>query len=158
MNSIEDHRQSTSCKLADYLEANQEELIAGWVAQVRRDAVIPTESLTKPEIIDHVPKIFEAVLHALRQQYGERTMAKVQVVTARHTIVRWVQGYDLDAVLRETSLLRGAFMDCARAFGDKNEIFCGGERDLAYMTINRIFDDTIEDATETFLQLRARTD
>ncbi len=158
MNNIEDHPQSTSCKLAEYLESNQEELISGWVAQVRRDSDIPSDSLTKPEIIDHVPKILEAVLHALRQQYGDKTMGKVQVVTARHTVVRWVQGYDLDAVLREGSLLRAAFMDYARTFHDKNEIFSGSERHLAYTTINRIFDDTTEDATDMFLKLRARTD
>lgn len=149
--------ESACGQLAEYLQSRQEALISEWVTQVRADSGVPSDSMTKPEIIDHVPMIFEAILHALRQQCGA-TAAQVQEIAARHTIIRWVQGYDLHAVLREVSLLRAALIHYSHAFEDEHQHISNDARLFTSTTIHHILDDLVMDATDTFLTLRARAD
>jgi hypothetical protein len=80
-------------------------------------------------------------------------MERVQEATARHTIVRWVQKYDLRAVLREVSLLRAVFIAEMHAFADASPQIDARSRLSDSLTIHRILDDVVRDATDTFLKL-----
>ncbi len=148
--------ESACGRLADYLQSHQERLLNDWVAQVREDSGVPAESMTKPEIIDHIPNIFEAINSALRQQCGMPTQA--QEAVARHTIVRWIQGYDLHAVLRELSLLRTVFIQHSHAFEDQSQNIGSDGLLFASTIIHRILDDVVMDSTDTFLKLKDRGD
>ena len=154
----ESHLENPCGRLADYLQSHKEALIAEWLAQARKDSDVPTDPLTKLEIIDHVPKIFDAMLMALRKQCSDTAMDQVQEVTARHTIIRWVQNYDVQAVLREVSLLRAQFIRHLLAFESEHPDFGSEARLVNSTTIHSILDDIVMDATETFLKLRARSE
>ena len=156
MKNSEDHLESACARLADYLESHKHELIDDWVAQARTDSDVPSCALTKLEIVDHVPNIFDAMIQALRKQCSETAMEKVQEVAARHTVVRWVQSYDLQAVIREVALLRTEFIRHLRNFDDQHPHFGSDARLFNSTTIHRILDDIVMDATETFLKLRDR--
>ncbi len=154
MKSSEEQLGSACSQLADWLQSNAQALINDWVVQVSEDSVVPSESMTKPEIIDHVPQIFDEINHALRQQSS--TTMQIHQFAARHTIVRWAQGYDLKGVLREISLLRTVFNRHSRAFEDQCQHISSDERIFVSTIIHRILDDVVMDATDTFLKLQAR--
>ena len=151
-------KQDCSSELADYLQSQKEAFIASWVAQVRKDAGVPSDSLTKPEIVDHVPIIFDAIVDALRERGTEATVEQVQPFAARHTIIRWAQGYNLHAVVREVSLLRAEFIPHLRAFKDSRPSFGADAHLAASATVHRILDGIVLDATDTFLKLKTRAD
>ena len=144
-------------RLADYLETNKNVLMREWLEQARGDSAVPSDSLTQLELVDHVPKIFDAVVQALRNRCSETTN-DVQQITARHTVIRWVQRYDLRAVLREVSLLRAAFIRQLLAFDEQVSDLGSDSRLLNAITIHRILDDIVMDATDTFLKLASRAD
>lgn len=157
MESSKDHDAACS-RLADYLQSNKEPLMVEWMAQTQRDAVVPSEALTKLELVDHLPKIFDAMIEALRQSCSVTTMEQVQEITARHTVIRWVQQYDLPGVVREVSLLRAEFIRHLLIFDEQNPDVGMSARLLNSTTIHRILDGVVTDATDTYLNLRARKD
>lgn len=144
-------------RLADYLQAHKDSLLKQWLAQTRADSAVQSDSLSKLELVDHVPGIFDALVQALRYRCSE-TKSDVQEITARHTVIRWVQRYDLRAVLREVSLLRTEFIRQLVAFDEQDIDEGSGARLLNATTIHRILDDIVMDATDTFLKLEGRGD
>jgi hypothetical protein len=144
-------------RLADYLQAHKESIMKAWLAQARADTAVLSDALTQLELVDHVPRIFDAMVQALRNQCS-RTKDDVQEVTARHTVIRWVQHYDLRAVLREVSLLRAEFIRHLLAFAEQDAGLTGQARLSNATTIHRILDDIVMDATDTFLKLKSRAD
>lgn len=154
MDKSREKRGSACGQLADWLQSNSPALISEWLVQVRSDAKVPSFSMTNPEIIDHVPQILEEIIEALRRECG--TTPEVQQVTARHTIVRWAQGYDLNAVIREVSLLRTVLILQSRAFERQHREADGDDLVYASTIVNRILDDVVMDATDTFLKLKVR--
>jgi hypothetical protein len=144
-------------RLADFLQAHKASLLKQWLARTRADSAIQSDSLSRLELVDHVPGIFDALVQALRHRCSE-TQGDVQEITARHAVIRWVQRYDLRAVLREVSLLRTEFIRQLISF-DKQDGTLGSEaRLLNAMTVHRILDDIVMDATDTFLKLEGRSD
>lgn len=153
MNDTESHPESVSGRLADYLEAHKNAMTNEWIERVRKDPDVPTGSMTKLEIIDHLPLIFDAIVHALRQPRSDAAIEHLYQATARHTIVRWIERFDLQAVLREISLLRTEFIYHLRVFEEACLDFDIASRLSAAMTIHRILDDVLMDAIKTFLKL-----
>src|SRR5512142_1448699 len=86
-------------RLADHLQANKELLLKEWLTEARGDSAVLSDALTQVELVDHVPNIFDAMIRALRDRCT-KTAEDVQEISARHTVIRWVQHYDLRAVLR----------------------------------------------------------
>jgi hypothetical protein len=144
-------------RLADYLQTNKDLLMKDWLAQARGDSAVLSDALSQLELEDHVPKIFDAMIQALRNRCSATTN-DVQEVTARHTVIRWVQHYDLRAVLREVSLLRAAFIRQLLAFDEQANGLSHRARLLNVTTIHGILDDIVMDATDTFLKLKDRAD
>ena len=156
MNVLEAHPGWVSSQLAEYLQANKAPFMARWVERVRRDSGVPSDLLTRTELIDHVPVIFDAIIRALMEHRRGSTMEQVQEIAARHTIIRWVQDYDLRAVLKELSLLRTEFICHLRAFEEEQPLASHDQHLIASTTIHRILDGIMMDAVDTFLTLRTR--
>ncbi len=129
-----------------------------WVERVRKDSAVPTDFMTKPEIIDHIPQIFDTIIQALRQHRSDTTIEQVHQIAARHTIVRWIEHFNLQAVLRELSLLRAEFIYHLRVFEEEHPDFGIAARLFAAATIHQILDDAVIDTTNTFLKLAERDD
>ena len=109
--------------------------------------------MTRPEIIDHIPDIFDAIIRALRQPLSETAMGKIQETSAEHVLVRWQKGYDLYAVLREVAALRTEFIYRLRLFEETHPEFAMTERLFASTTIHGILDYVICDGTDKFFKL-----
>lgn len=153
-----DNHEAACGRLADYLQSHKEPLMSEWLAQAKIDSGVPSDSLTKLELVDHLPKIFDAMIQALRQRCSDTTMEHIHEITARHTVIRWVQRYDLPGVVREVSLLRAEFIRHLLIFDEQNPDVGMDARLLNSTTIHRILDGIVMDATDTYLNLRARRD
>jgi hypothetical protein len=142
--------ESISGRLADYLESHKDAMTNKWAERVRKDPGVPTGAMTKLEIIDHLPLIFDAIIQALR---SDAAIEQLHQAAVRHAIVRWIERFDLQAVLREISLLRTEFIYHLRVFEEAHPDFDIASRLSASTTIHRILDDVLMDAIETFLKL-----
>jgi RsbT co-antagonist protein rsbRD N-terminal domain len=158
MKNTEVRPESASGRLAAYLESHKEAMTSEWVGRVRKDSAVPTDFMTKPEIIDHIPQIFDAIIQALRQHRSDTTIEQVHQIAARHMIVRWIEHFNLQAVLRELSLLRAEFIYHLRVFEEEHPDFGIAARLFASTTIHQILDDAVIDTTNTFLKLTERDD
>jgi hypothetical protein len=139
--------------LADYLERHKELITTSWVERMRNSQAVPTASMTRPEIIDHIPDIFDAIIQALRQPLSETAMEQIQETSGEHVVVRWQKGYDLYAVIREIAALRTEFIYQLRLFEEAHPEFAMTERLFASTTIHGILDYLICDATDKFRKL-----
>jgi RsbT co-antagonist protein rsbRD N-terminal domain len=153
MKNTEAQPESAIGRLAAYVESHKDAMTNEWVARVRKDSAVPTDSMTKLEIIDHLPAIFDAISEALRQRRSDTTTKQLHETAARHTIVRWIEHYNLQAVVREISLLRTEFIYHLRVFEEEHPDFGIAPRLFASTTIHQILDDILIDATKTFLKL-----
>ena len=153
MRNGETPRKDISDCLANYLERHKELITASWVERVRNSLAVPTASMTRLEIIDHVPGIFDAIIRALRQPLSETGMEQIEEASGEHVVVRWQKGYDLYGVLREIAFLRTEFIYQLRLFEETHPEFAMSERLFASTTIHGILDYVICDATEKFLKL-----
>ena len=153
MKNGEARSKSISDRLANYLERHKELITTSWLERVRSSPAVPTDSMTRPEIIDHIPGIFDAIIRALRHPFSETAMEQIQETSAEHVVVRWQTGYDLYPVIREIAALRTEFIYQLRLFEETHPEFAMTERLFASTTIHRILDYVICDATNKFLKL-----
>jgi hypothetical protein len=153
MKTNEAHPGNVSSLLATYLANQKDAMIKEWVAQVRKDSAVPTDTMATLEIVEHVPPIFDAIVQALRKHRTDATMEQIRETTATHIITRWQQNYNLSAVLREVSLLRTIFIYHLRLFEELHPDFVRAERFFASATINSMLDEVGMDATDQFLKL-----
>lgn len=153
MKNTEARPESASGRLADYLESHKDAITNDWVARVRKDALVPTDSMPNPQIIDHIPQIFGAITQALRQHRSDAAMERVHETAAQHTILRWQQHYRLQAVLREIVILRTELIYHVSLFEEQDPDFGPGTRLFASTTIHHILDEIVTDARDKFLKL-----
>jgi hypothetical protein len=153
MQNTEALPESVSGRLASYLERHKDLITTSWVERVRSSLAVPTASMTRPEIMDHIPDIFDAIMRALRQPGDAAAMEQIQEISAQHVVVRWQKAYDLYAVLREIALLRTEFIYQLRLFEETHPEFGMTQRLFASTTIHRILDHVMADSTDKFLKL-----
>jgi hypothetical protein len=109
--------------------------------------------MTRPEIMDHVPAIFDAIIQALRQPRNEAAMEQIQETSTQHLVVRWQESYNLSAVLHEIALFRTEFIYQLCLFEETHPEFGMTQRLFASATIHRILDHVMSDSTGKFLKL-----
>jgi hypothetical protein len=153
MKNTEALPESISRQLATYLERHKELITTSWLERVRKSLAIPTDSMTRPEIIDHIPEIFDGIIRALRQSLSDAAMDEIHESSAEHVVVRWLEAYDMYAVLREIALLRIEFIYQLRIFEERHPEFGMTQRLFASTTIHGILDQIMCDAADKFLKL-----
>jgi RsbT co-antagonist protein rsbRD N-terminal domain len=96
--------------IADKLESRIDQIVEAWCVAVREDPRIESEqTLTTPELIDHVPALLEEISLLIRN--GE-TPGTRNVNEARANVyTRFYQGYKGRDLVRELSLLRISLLD-----------------------------------------------
>jgi hypothetical protein len=82
MQNAEAHPESVSGRLANYLERHKDLITTSWVERVRNSLAVPTAFMTRPEIMDHIPDIFDAIIRALRHPRDDAAMEQIQETSA----------------------------------------------------------------------------
>ena len=100
--------QKILSELGDYLLAHRDEIIAEWLRAVEQNPdIISVDHLKgKKELLDHLPELCQNLAELLKSPQSDETRADVSNAARVHGKYRWRQGYRLEEVIRETSVVR----------------------------------------------------
>jgi signal transduction histidine kinase len=134
-------------KLAALIEREREALLAQWRGQVCQ---LPTaQGLDAPTLDDHVPELLDEVAAAFRLVSDETIPeALLEGSPPAHGRQRLQDGFDVVEVVAEYNILRGCIHDLA----ERNNVSLRGK---AFHILNRVFDEAIGVAVQTFATQQA---
>jgi signal transduction histidine kinase len=134
-------------KLAGLIEREREALLVQWRQQVSQ---LPcAQGLDAPALDDHVPELLDELAVAFRRVSDETIPESVlQGTPPAHGRQRLQDGFDIVEVVAEYNILRGVLHD----FAERNHV---GLRGRAFHIVNRMFDDAIGVAVQTFATQQA---
>src|SRR5438270_5045615 len=142
-------------ELGDYLLAQREEIIGEWLRAVEQNPDISSVDhlKDKEELLDHLPELCQNLAELLKSPQSNQNRAEVSRAARVHGKYRWRQGYRLEEVIRETSVVRRiishSWLD---AYARKVRKLDGRTRRAAENIINKAVDDVISDSAEQFVE------
>ena len=142
-------------ELGDYLIAHREEIIGEWLRAVEEDPDIRALDHLKDKkaLVDHLPDLCQNLAELLKSPQSDQNRAKVSRAARVHGKHRWRQGYRLEEVIRETSIVRRIIShNWLDAYARKVRKLDSGTRRAAENIIHRAVDDVISDSTEQFVE------
>jgi two-component system phosphate regulon sensor histidine kinase PhoR len=135
-------------KLARLIRDHRDAVLARWRIQVRE---LPSaRGLDIPTLNDHMPGLLDELIEALEWN-PEMTIPQALAFAspAAHGLQRLEDAFDIEEVVAEYNILRGCIHDLA----DENGVSLKG---TAFHTLNRVFDQAIGLALQTFSTQRAQ--
>lgn len=134
-------------KLVAVIARERDDLLSRWRSQVRQ---LPSaKHLDTPTLNDHVPVLLDELAKAF-QSGSDETIPEALLAGSPplHGITRWQEGFDIAEVVAEYNILRGCIHDLA----EENGLSLHGK---AFHTLNRVFDEAIGMAVQTFAAKQA---
>ncbi|PYK99182.1 MAG: hypothetical protein DME32_13175 [Verrucomicrobia bacterium] len=147
--------QKILSELGDYLLAHSDEIIAEWLRAVEEDPdIIAFEHLKeKEEHRDHLPELCQNLAELLKSPQSDQNRAEVLRAARVHGKYRWRQGYRLEEVIREASIVRRIIShNWLDAYARKVPKLDGGTRRAAENIIHQAVDDVVSDSAEQFVE------
>ena len=141
-------------KLGDYLLTHREEIIGEWLRAVEQNADISSsDDLKYRELVDHLPQVFQDLAELLKSPQSGENRNDVSQAARVHGKHRWRQGYKLEEVIREASIVRRIlFRDWVEAYAREVPEFKGETRKAAENLIHQVVDDVVTDSAEQFVE------
>jgi signal transduction histidine kinase len=125
--------------LANYLRREKDRLVARWMKIVSGDSdVEKSDSLSRTQLADHLPAIFEEICSALEHQEIEVAQVAVESDAREHGHWRWRQGYRLDELVRELDLFRQVLTDAVEAYAAADDRFGASDQGKARYVIDEV--------------------
>jgi len=133
-------------KLATLIEAEHDELLTRWRAQLRE---LPSaRHLDTPTLNDHIPQFLRELARALRSEFDATIPEALSAGSPpAHGSQRFEDGFDIVEVVAEYGMLRGCIHDLA----DSHRLQLQGR---PFQVINRVLDSAIGLAVQTFASQR----
>src|SRR5437660_6741709 len=141
--------------LGDYLLAHREEIIGEWLRAVQQNPDISSLGHLKDEeeLTDHLPELCQNLARLLKSPQSDQYRAEILRVARVHGKYRWRQGYRLEEVIREASVVRRiishSWLD---AYAQKVPKLDGKTRRAAENIIHQAVDDVISDSAAQFVE------
>src|SRR5213082_1496825 len=147
--------QKILSELGDYLLAQRDEIISEWLRAVEQNPDISSFDYLKDkeELLDHLPELCQNLAELLRFPQSDQNRAEVSRAARVHGKYRWRQGYRLEEVIREASIVRRIlFHNWVEAFAREEPQFAGETRKVAESIVHQAVDDVIADSAEQFVE------
>jgi signal transduction histidine kinase len=146
-------RRETLARLGEFLLARREDILRLWIAAVDRSPDIPSsDDLTYKQLLDHFPQLCAELAGRLKQPTAGPALADANSTSSAHGRKRWQQGYRLDEVIRELSLIRrNLFERWLPDFAIQSGLFVGDTKRAAKKIIDGFFDEVIVGAVTQFV-------
>ena len=139
--------------LGDYLLAHREEIVGEWLRAVEQDPDISSADYLKDKeaFRDHLPGLCRNLAELLKSPQSDQIRAEVSRAARVHGKYRWLQGYRLEEVIREASIVRNILFDkWLNTFARRVPEFDGETREVAENIIRRAVDDIFTESTDQF--------
>jgi signal transduction histidine kinase len=147
--------QKILSELGDYLLAHRREIIGEWLRAVEQNPDISSldHLKDKEELLDHLPELCQNLAKLLKSPQSDQSRAEVLRAARVHGKYRWRQGYRLEEVIREASILRRIIShNSLDAYARKVPKLNGATRRAAENIIHQAVDDVISDSAEQFIE------
>lgn len=144
--------QNILSKLGGYLLAHRQEIIGEWLRAVERNPDIKSSELLRhKELVDHLPKLFENLADLLKSGHSNPPRSEVCRDARAHGKYRWRQGYRLEEIIREASIVRHILFDrWLDLFARQVPEFDGKVRKVAENIIRQEVDDIFTESADQF--------
>ena len=139
--------------LGDYLLAHREEIVGEWLRAVEQDPDISSSDYLKDKeaLRDHLPGLCRNLAELLKSPQSDQTRTEVSRAARVHGKYRWLQGYRLEEVIREASIVRRIIShNWLDAYARKVPKLNSRTRRAAENIIHHAVDDIISDSAEQF--------
>ena len=147
----EAHPDSVNGRLAESLNSQRVDIMNEWLARVSRDPSIPTDSLTRVQVRDHLPQLLDDLTKTLSRYGSEAVAEQSERDGEEHGSARWQQGFQLPEMLRELMHLRAILIQRLGLFEASNLDFGMVARLFVTTTLHGFLDRMGINATEQFL-------
>jgi signal transduction histidine kinase len=139
--------------LAEHLGAHQSAITEAWVQAVKEDPEIASSrGLTHSELTDHIPALFENLVHYLLTAGSHSARDQVRQEARRHGNQRWKQHYRLVELLREFGIVERLLVrEGLRSFIPLFPQF-STEVDDASDLLNQFFEDAVTGSVEQYVE------
>ena len=146
--------QKILSELGDYLLARREDIIGQWLQAVEQNPEISSSHHLKyKELVDHLPKLCQDLAELLKSPQSNQNRSEVSRDARVHGKHRWQQGYRLEEVIREASIVRRIlFHNWLDAYAREVPEFEGETRRTAENIIHHAVEDVIADSAEQFVE------
>ena len=147
--------QKILSELGDYLLAHRDEIIAEWLRAVEQNPDISSVDhlKEKKELVDHLPELCQNLAELLKSPQSDQNRAEVSRAARLHGKYRWRQGYRLEEVIREASVVRRIISDnWLDTYARNAPKLDGRTRRVAENIIHQAVDDVISDSAEQFIE------
>lgn len=129
-------------RLAAHLWENRERINKEWLAAIHRDFRIQTsETLTVRQLQEHLPILFEHLIHALRSASAKVLEPEASSDGDAHGYERWAQGYRLDELICELGRVREVILNHVFTFAQAEAGFPHTMLRSAVDTVLTFFDN-----------------
>jgi signal transduction histidine kinase len=107
----------------------------------------------KEELLDHLPELCQNLAKLLKSPQSDQNRAEVLRAARVHGKYRWRQGYRLEEVIREASIVRRIIShNSLDAYARKVPKLDGATRRAAENIIHQAVDDVISDSAAQFIE------
>jgi hypothetical protein len=146
--------QNILSKLGNYLQAHREEIVGDWLRAVERNPDISSSDLLRyKDLVDHLPKLFENLAELLKSHHSTPQRSEVSRDARVHGKHRWRQGFRLEEVIREASIVRHILFDkWLDTFAREVPEFDEQAREAAENIIRQAVDDIFTESAEQFVE------
>jgi len=141
--------------LGDYLLAHREEIVGEWLRAVEQNPDISSSAYLKDKeaLRDHLPGLCQNLADLLKSPQSDQIRAEVSRAARVHGKYRWLQGYRLEEVIREASVVRRIIShNWLDVYARKVPKLDGRTRRAAESIIHEAVDDVISDSAEQFVE------
>jgi signal transduction histidine kinase len=144
---------TAASSFAKHLRAHQSTITEAWIQAVKSDPEITSsQNLTRAELADHLPALFNDLIDYLQTFATEGTRQRVRQEAQRHGNQRWKQGYRLIELLRELSTVHRLFLRLGlRRFLELHPEFSADSEDARDL-IRQYFEDATIGSVEQYVQ------
>ncbi len=143
--------------LADHLDERKPRLIESWLSSMRAHPdIAATEAMTRPQLADHLPDLFEHLVEQLRRA-GTTDDAEPGPDARQHGSHRWRQGYQIDELFEESTLLRNILVQhLFLSFAKEGGSLAAEDERLARDVIQEFFDQLISESVAQYVEEQQR--
>lgn len=140
--------------LADHLLAHRDDILSESVQVMQCNPDINSaERWDNANFVDHLPEVLENIATRLREPTADRGSNEVSLAGRRHGRFRWRQGYRLEEIIREASVIRRIlFRNWLDLFASTCPDFDNETRRLTEDVIHEAIDDFIADSAKQYLE------